>query len=249
MLSRRTSAVGSSSSLAMIERSVSASGGRLDVVHDVDVDPEFFAMRTALVEEFQCVLWKIVAAAVVAMRSRLRRDRKRCSHRFPDRRITSHVPTPSFAVPPTEGDAMSHRHPFHPVPRGGIDPIRSADDALAVLALGAPYDQDTILILLDARRRGTSIVVVGDTHDPDALFRILDTFLDATRDDPEIAGVILATSRPDGRRRVRGHPSVARGQRSVCGEGGLELVEWFVLGRTGPRCPRDLFGEPDRWDA
>jgi len=32
-------------------------------------------MRTALVEEFQCVLWKIVATAVLlAMRSRLRPD-------------------------------------------------------------------------------------------------------------------------------------------------------------------------------
>jgi hypothetical protein len=35
----------------------------------------------------------------------------------------------------------------------------------------------------------------------------------------------------------------------LCRSGGIELLEWFVLGRSGPRCPRELFGEPDRWAA
>ncbi len=148
---------------------------------------------------------------------------------------------------------MSHSRSFHPVPRGGIDPIRSADDALAVLALAAPYDHDIIVILLDAQRRGSSIVIVSDTHGPDAMCRILDTFLAATRlatthGDVEVAGLILATSRPDGEIES---DDVHRWLEASdqCAAGGLELVEWFVLGRTGPRCPRELFGEPERWVA
>lgn len=143
---------------------------------------------------------------------------------------------------------MSHSRSFHPVPRGGTDPIRSADDALAVLALAAPYDHATILILLDAQRRGSSIVIVSDTHGPDAMFRILDTFLAAARDDVDVAGLILATSRPDGEVES---DDVHRWLEASdqCAAAGLELVEWFVLGRTGPHCPRDLFGEPERWAA
>lgn len=148
---------------------------------------------------------------------------------------------------------MSRNPSFHAVPRGGIDPIRSADDALAVLALAAPYDRDTILILLDAQRRGSSIVIVSDTHGPDAMFRILDTFLTATRDaatrkEADITGLILATSRPDGDVEFDDiHRWLEASDQ--CAAGGLELVEWFVLGRCGPQCPRDLFGEPARWAA
>ena len=143
---------------------------------------------------------------------------------------------------------MSRNRSFHPVPRGGIDPIRSADDALAVLALGAPYEHDTILILLDEQRRGSSILIVSDTHGPDAMFRILDTFLAATRGDACAAGLILATSRPDGEVEF-GDIHRWLEASDQCAAGGLELVEWFVLGRTGPRCPRALFGERERWAA
>ena len=43
-----------------------------------------------------------------------------------------------------------------------------------------------------------------------------------------IEAMIVASSRPDG---------------------GIELIEWFVLGRSGPQCPHELFGEPERWAA
>ncbi len=143
---------------------------------------------------------------------------------------------------------MSRNRKFHPVPRGGIDPIRCAEDALAVLALAAPYGHDTIVILLDAERRGTSIMVVTDTCDDDALFRIISTCLAATAPHPPITAVILATSRPDGDVEP---DDVLRWLEASdqCRAGGLELVEWFVLGRSGPQRPRELFGEPERWAA
>ena len=93
---------------------------------------------------------------------------------------------------------MSRDRMFHPVPRGGIDPIRCAEDALAVLALAAPYGHDTIVILLDAERRGTSVTVVTDTIDRDALFRVIGICVAATQPDSTIEAMIVASSRPDG---------------------------------------------------
>jgi hypothetical protein len=146
----------------------------------------------------------------------------------------------------TEGDLMSRNRSLHPVPRGGIDPIECEADALPVLALGAPYGHDTIVVLLDSDRCGCSVMVVTDTVDAEALFRVIDIFVGACVGRAEITGVILATSRPDGDMRP---DDVHRWLEASdqCRAGGLVLVEWFVLGRSGALCPRELFGEPPRW--
>jgi hypothetical protein len=142
---------------------------------------------------------------------------------------------------------MSHDRTFHPVPRGGIDPIRSADDALAVLALAAPYGHDTIVILLDAERRGSSIMIVTDTVDHDALFDVIDVCVSATATHgAPIEAMIVASSRPDCEI-VPDDVHRWLEASDQCRSGGIELVEWFVLGCAGPRCPRAMFGEPDRW--
>ena len=141
---------------------------------------------------------------------------------------------------------MSRNPSSHAAPRGGIDPIRSADDALAVLALGSPYGHDTIVIPLDADRCSSSVMVVTDTIDPDALFRVIDCCIGVARQRPAIDAVILASSRPDGDTEPDDiHRWLEASDQ--CRAGGLELVEWFVLGRSGPQCPRRLFGEPERW--
>jgi len=142
---------------------------------------------------------------------------------------------------------MSRNHPRHRVPRGGIDPIRSSDDALAVIALGSPYRNDTVVILLDAERRGSSILVVTDTIEPDAMFDVLESCVRAARDHPAIRSMILASCRPNG------DVEADDAQRwftasALCCSGGLELIEWFVLGST-IECPRQMIGEPHRWVA
>ena len=143
---------------------------------------------------------------------------------------------------------MSRNRKFHPVPRGGIDPIRSAEDALAVLALAAPFGHDTIVILLDADRCGSSVMVVTGTVEPDALFGVIDVCVGATPPDTRIEAMVVASSRPDGDVEP---DDVHRWLEASdqCRAGGLELVEWFVLGRSGPKRPRELFGEPERWAA
>jgi hypothetical protein len=144
---------------------------------------------------------------------------------------------------------MSRNRKFHPVPRGGIDPIRSADDALAVLALAAPYGHDTIVILLDAERCGSSIMIVTDTVDPDALLTVIDVCVEATgAPGAPIEAMIVASSRPDGDVEA---DDVQRWSEAgdLCRSSGIELIEWFVLGRSGPQCPRELCGDPERWAA
>lgn len=134
----------------------------------------------------------------------------------------------------------------HPVPRGGIDPIRCRADALAVLCLGAPYGHDTIVILLDVDRRGCSVLVVTDTFEPDAMFRVLAVCVAAAGDDAAIAGLILATSRPGGGVEVDDADRWTQAG-ELCAAGGLELVEWFVIGNDGVDCPREWSGDPERW--
>ena len=162
------------------------------------------------------------------------------------------VPTPPFAVTVTttartKWGPVSRNCSAHRVPRGHVDPIRSAADAIAVLALVAPFGHDSVAILLDDQRRGHGIVVVTGTTDADALFRLIDLCIE-TSVQPEThdtSAVILASSRPGG------DMEAADAARWIeadlqCDDGGLELVEWFVIGHH-VACPRDLVGDPPRW--
>jgi hypothetical protein len=130
-----------------------------------------------------------------------------------------------------------------PIPRGFIDPIESATDALAVLSLAAPFGHDTVAVLLDSDRRGVGILVVTDTRDDEAIFRIIDVCVGA--DYTEIGGLILATSRPGGDVMWSDASRWRRASRQ-CDDGGIEMVEWFVIGEH-VCCPRDLAGDEPRW--
>ena len=138
---------------------------------------------------------------------------------------------------------MSRHCSTHLVPRGGVDPIRSRADALAVLALAAPFGDDTAAILLDADRRGVGILVVTGTTDPDAIFRVIAACGNARR--PEIAGLILPTSRPGADVVVDDLDRWLEASLQ-CDDLGIDLVEWFVIG-THITCPRELAGDPPRW--
>jgi len=138
---------------------------------------------------------------------------------------------------------MSHSRSTHRIPRGLVDPIESRADALAVLALAAPYGHDTVAVLLDAERRGLGIFVVTGTTHPDAMFEVIDVCTHAQH--TEIGGLVLATSRPGG-----GMQPVDRDRwieaDLQCDAAGVDLVEWFVIGRH-ITCPRELAGDQPRW--
>lgn len=138
---------------------------------------------------------------------------------------------------------------MHPrrVPRARIDPIDTEADALALVrgVLAIPARYETIVIVLDDARRGLGVVSVSDTTDPDQVIGVVECLARPDLFDGDGAALIVATARPGG--------TVDDGDidrwLEICDltdAAGVDLVEWFVVGRS-ISCPRDLLGAPPRW--
>ncbi len=135
-----------------------------------------------------------------------------------------------------------------PIPRAGLDPIRCADQALAVInaVISDPPTDETVLVLLDTRRTGTCIVIVNGTSPPDRVVDAVEAIAEIAGDgDDDLEALVVASIRPGG------GIDPGDGDRwlemsDLTAAAGLELVEWFVLG-DDIDCPRDLLGEPPRW--
>lgn len=132
------------------------------------------------------------------------------------------------------------------IPRAHVDPIGGAADALVLisLAIAHPLADETVVIVLDAHRRGNVITVVSGTRHVD-LSLILERFCTATSG-TAAAALVVATVRPDGATRP-GDIDRWLEASALAETFGLSLLEWFVIGPAGPECPRDLIGEPERW--
>ncbi len=149
---------------------------------------------------------------------------------------------------------MQHTTVHRRLPRAGIDPIDDAATAFAMLAMSVcrPQRHETIVLLLDEARCGRSIVVVTDTVDPDAVVGVVECITHGLAGE-DLGGIVIASVRPD-----EGPPPPGRGDdvdvdidrwlemSHVAGDVGVEVLEWFVIGRS-IRCPRDRLGEPPRW--
>lgn len=141
-------------------------------------------------------------------------------------------------------------HPHaHRLPRARIDPIVDPATALALVRATAavPARPETIVTLLDDARRGLAIVTVDGTNEPDHVLEVVECVTAADLYDAGLGGVIVASVRPAG--------TVADGDADrwfelcdLTDDAGVELLEWFVIGRS-VSCPRDLVGVPPRWPA
>ena len=145
---------------------------------------------------------------------------------------------------------MEHTAVHRRCPRAGLDPIVDARSALAALALAIerPRRAETIMILLDEARRGRTIVVVSGTDDADAVIEVVECI---TRGEgcEELGGVIVCSVRPNSDETDdEADDDVDRWleMSEIASLAGVELVEWFVVGRA-ISCPRDRLGEPPRW--
>lgn len=139
------------------------------------------------------------------------------------------------------------------LPRAGLDPIDSAAAAdLLAHAIQRPFRHETIVLLLDAERRGISVVVVDATSDPDSVVEIVELLASPGVGDGRVGAMVVGTVRSDeGTSSVDaelGH-DVERWMElsEIADQSGVELIEWFVVGPGGVRCPRDQLGEPPRW--
>lgn len=134
----------------------------------------------------------------------------------------------------------------HRTPRAGVDPIDRAETALAVISLAVhrPLVAETVAIVLDDQRRGMCITVVSGTTRPDDVVEVAERMSEIG--DELVGGLVLASVRPDGGV-LDGDVDRWCEASDVASSHGVELVEWFVVGRRGIACPRDLLGESPRW--
>ncbi|MFN3255012.1 MAG: hypothetical protein ACE37B_04905 [Ilumatobacter sp.] len=155
-------------------------------------------------------------------------------------------PTPHRLHRPAAARRLPPRLPRR-LPRAGIDPINTAELAGGLLdAVAAdPPRHETIAVLLDDADRGICVLSVDGTTDQEAVLEVAELLIEASLRLGDVAAVILASVRPGGSDHVddleRWTELSARFD-----DGGLELIEWFVIGRS-TSCPRALLGAPPRW--
>lgn len=140
------------------------------------------------------------------------------------------------------------------MPRAGVDPIDDPVTAARTLAAAVhrPLRDETIVLLLDAERRGVAIVIVADTHDPDALLEIVELLAAPPSHDGRVAAMVVATVRSERRDAAACDPATGDVDRwmeasDLADDRGVELIEWFVVTPDDITCPRDRLGEPPRW--
>lgn len=144
-----------------------------------------------------------------------------------------------------------HHHTLHRrLPRAGVDLIGDGATAFAMLALSIhrPLRDETILLLLDETHCGRTIVVVTDTTQPDAVLEVVECITHSAPTDG-LAAIVVGSVRPDD----DGSDAVEEADvdrwlemSEIADSSGIELLEWFVIGRS-VRCPRDRLGESPRW--
>ncbi len=135
------------------------------------------------------------------------------------------------------------------LPVADVDTID--DPGLALTLIGElasdPPTHETLAILLDAERRGSTIMNIHGTVDNDSVLHVADHIIERGHRIDDIGAVIIASMRPGGSDEL---DDVDRWltideQLSLFG---IELVEWFVIGRS-VSCPRALLGDAPRWAA
>ena len=138
----------------------------------------------------------------------------------------------------------SHRRP----PRGGIDPVRSAADAMAVFGtqITRPLAAETLVMFLGDDRRGTQLITVGGTDRREQLVEIVEVMAQAAGRVPEIAGLVLATVRPGGEM-VAADTDLWLEAADMAEQCGIELIDWLLVTRHGVVSPREQLGMPSRW--
>lgn len=148
------------------------------------------------------------------------------------------APSPAFG--PTGGPSL---------PVADVDPINDASTALALINefTSHPHVDETLAILLDREHRGSTIINVDGTVDNDSVLLVADHVTEIAHCVDEIGAVIIASIRPGG----SDEPADIDRWLTIdeqLGLVGIELVEWFVIGRS-VSCPRSLLGDASRWAA
>jgi len=139
-------------------------------------------------------------------------------------------------------------------PRGGVDRVAGAADALAVvnMAMSSPGRAETIVLVLDRDHRGRSIAIVDGTDHDDAVLVVVERLSGALAAADAGGALVVATVRL-GRGPDPGDADRWLDASDTAERNGIELLEWFVIeigtvrGEPMVSCPRDLLAEAPRW--
>jgi hypothetical protein len=134
------------------------------------------------------------------------------------------------------------------VPRAHVDPIFSADEAMAVFReqMSRPMCAETLVMFLDESGRGSTLVSVSGTDDPFQVVDVAEAMALAAGSNADVSGIVLATVRPGGGF-LPGDDELWLEAADVVDEIGLTLIDWLVIGRHGTVSPREQLGMPSRW--
>ncbi len=127
-------------------------------------------------------------------------------------------------------------------------PLRGAADALHVLGLVAadPPRPETIALLMDASRQGGTCLVVDGTVADEAVVDVAEAVLSSLALHP-IDAVVLATVRPT-RHGVEDADHWRWFElRDQFDDAGVDLLDWFILGASGPASLAQLTDSRSLW--
>ena len=133
-------------------------------------------------------------------------------------------------------------------PRAQIDPIHSGELALQVFRaqMSAPPMYETLAMFLDTRLRGSTLVTLAHTADPNDVIDVAQSIASVVSGIVDVSGIVLASVRPDGAL-CDGDDDRWLEAADLVEDQGVLLVDWFILGQHVTHCPRELLGMPSRW--
>jgi hypothetical protein len=134
------------------------------------------------------------------------------------------------------------------LPRARLDPIYSAAEAMAIFAaqMTKPMRAETLVMFLDDAGRGSALVTITDTDDPDQIVDITETMALSAIANPDVCSLVVASVRPGGSV-LPGDDELWLEAADVADGCGITLVDWLVIGRDGTVSPREVLGMPSRW--
>lgn len=131
------------------------------------------------------------------------------------------------------------------VPRAHRDPINSATQALSVfsLAITRPLRPETLVLMMSHDHRGVGLVALNNGRD---LRFLIDHIVGRCAAENTARAIAIASVRPQLQSQL--HCGIEWTKASdICQRAGVQLVDWFIVGRHGVHRPRIIAHEPDAW--
>jgi hypothetical protein len=101
---------------------------------------------------------------------------------------------------------------------------------VAYAALAEPRRPETIVLLLDARHRGSVVLVCADASRPSQVLQLAALLLEVAAATPPLRAVVLATARPGaGIVPSADDEDAFATMRDELAEADIELLDWFLV--------------------